>query len=43
MQMYERAVALRSGRKQGWRGFRSLEVGWRVSVARKLGTWIEGG
>jgi hypothetical protein len=43
VRMCERAGALKSDRKRGWRGFRSLEVGWRVSVARKLGTWIGGG
>ena len=31
VRMCERAVALRSGRKQGWRRFPSWEVGWRVT------------
>ena len=41
--MCKRAMASKSGKKRGWHGFRSLEVGWWVSVARKLGVWIGGG
>jgi hypothetical protein len=43
VRMCERVGALKSDRKRGWCEFRSWEVGWWVSVARKLGTWIGGG